>query len=164
MRYHVLAHSLLECHIQHHTHIAHALGGQRAMIAQITGTRLFVEKALQHLCTDLTNRHLAQCRNDVFFAVVAVMRIAGGLCGWTHIGFQPIHQPLPQRRMFIKFSIVTRHIIFLLFQVQKRCAGCFSLRNAMPSGIRKPTRKPLRSFSRDAILMVRCSKCCCAGG
>ena len=69
---------------------------------------------------------------SVVFAVVTVMRIAGGLCGRANIGFQPIHQPLSQRRMFIKYSIITRHIIFLLFRVQKRCAGCFSLRNACP--------------------------------
>src|SRR5699024_1434043 len=98
-------------------------------------------------------------------AVVAVMLVTGRLCGRLDIGLQPVGKPLAERCIFIKFRVICRHKKYLLSGCRTPCRlvvsctmPCCRYQEAFPDKIR------LRRLPGNVILMMRCSKCCCAGG
>ena len=93
---HALRQSLLERDIQHDTHIAHAFGGKRSAVAEVAAACFLIKELLEHPGRKRRHGGISQPRENVFFDVVPVVLVAGGLCYRADIVFQPVGKPLPQ--------------------------------------------------------------------
>ena len=157
----LLSRSQFQRNVQHRAHIAQTLGGQRPSVTQIAGPGLFIEKALQYPRRQIAQLDISNGRNNMLYAVIAIMFIAGGFGNRFDIGVQPIEQPGFQGCLFGKIKNV---LIFLCCRLH-RCALLYIGKHTAQAKPRFFVHSSLARCSAGCYTEIgTVQPSCCAGG